>query len=168
MNRIENIKKYAEEYIINSINLQMEIDRKYLCRHANEVKNGLALKMNQILRQNKGIDKITICYLYSSIAMKKHELCLIPFADIPFVEWPESEILKTSIIEEKYFERILREKFVQLLPYEVEEIRREYMCLYSEKIGELLSEILNDSESGVRIFYGAYMDEIKEIGRIVL
>ena len=175
MNRIGEIKKYAEEYIIGSIYSHIEEDRKYLYQHADEVKSALALRMRQILSNDKGINKVVICYLYSSIAMKRQELCIIPFMDMPFVMQLEneiyieySEILGYSIMEEDHLERILRNKFVQLLPYEIEEIIREYMYRYSEKIGELLSEILCGGEEGIKVFFGSYMGEVKEIGRIVL
>lgn len=175
MDRLSELKDYMEEHILDRINAHITAEQKYMYQNADEVKNRIILKIRKIQSGNKEVDKVIICYLYSSIAMKKNELCLIPFANLPFAEQPEnevymaySEILKTPFMEEKYFERILREKYVQLLPYEVEEIRREYMYRYSEKIGDLLSELLSSCESGIRVFYGAYMEKVKEIGRVAL
>lgn len=175
MNRIGEIKKYMEEYITSSINFHMEEERKYLRQHADEVKSALAFRIRHILCNDRGINKVIICYLYSSIAMKGQELCMLPFTDMPFAVQPEneiyiecSEILGYSIKEEEHLERMVRNKFVQLLPYEIEEIKREYMYRYSERIGELLGEILCEGEEGIEIFFGSYMGEVKEIGRIEL
>ena len=176
MDRLDEIRCYMEKYIAEQVDISIAAEKKYMSQHVDRIKDKLTVRIRQTLDASaRETDKIIICYLYSSIAIGKNELCLIPFGKRPFIEKPEneiymdySEILNLAIVNEAEMEKEMRKKFIRILPYEIEEIRREFMYGYSYRIGELLSGILSDGEEGIRIFFGTYMGEAAEIGRITV
>lgn len=176
MNRLDEIRCYMENYIKDKADESIAAEIEYLNTALNEVKGKLIFRIRQAFENSTmETDKIVICYLHSAIAEGKCELCLIPFKDNPFIIMPEnevymeySEILKLVVVENSYWEKIMRKKFIQLLSYEIEEIRREYLYRYSAGIGEILNRIFDGDDGNIRVFFGAYMGEIKEIGRILI
>lgn len=173
MNRLDEIRRYMENYIQDKAdeNITAEID--CLNTTSSKAKDKLISRIRQaFVHSAVEADKIMICYLHSSIAEGKCELCFIPFKDNPFIIMPEkevymeySEFLKFTVVENSYWEKIVRTKYIQLRSYEIEEIRREYMFKYSLGIEKVLSRIFDD-EGNIGVYFGAYMGEIKEIGRI--
>lgn len=174
MNRLDEIRYYMENYIQDKADESITAEIEYLNTTLNEIRGKLTSRIRQAFENSTmETDKIMICYLHSAIAEGKCELCLIPFKDNPFIRIPEnevymeySEILKFTFVENSYWEKIMRKKFIQLLSYEIEEIRREYLYKYSAEIGEILDSIFDGDEGNIRVYFGAYMGEIKEIGRI--
>lgn len=165
MNRLDEIRSHMEEYI------KEQVEKIHLNSISSEVKNVLMHKIKQILDSSDSNDKIMICYLHSSIAEEKCELCLFAFKEAPFIVMPEnelyvdySEILNLPVDITECLEKEIRKKFVRLCPYEIEEIRREFMFRCSADIGRLLKGVFKE-EGNIQIFFGAYMGEYEEIGR---
>ena len=176
MHRLDEIRSYMENCIKEQVENSISAEREYLNNASSEVKNKLVFKIRQVLKNSGGnAQNVMVCYLYSSIAEEKCELCLFSFKDFPFIIMPEnetymdySEILKLHVVSMEYLKKEIRKKFVQLCPYEIEEIRREFMYRYSAGIGKLLRSVLNNEEGNIRVFFGTYMGEYEEIGRVLV
>lgn len=176
MNRLNEIRDYMEKYIAENVAISIAEEQKYLSEQVNQAKDRLIIRISQALETSaERMDKVVICYLLSSIAIGKYEFCIIPFEEKPFISKPEndiymdySELFRLTILSEADLEKEMRKKFIRILPYEIEEIRREFLYRYSERTGELLSSILDSTAGGIKVFFGAYMGEIREIGRIAI
>lgn len=174
MNRLNNIKENMEPWIKQKVDASINAEMEYIEQHLNKVREDFIDKIMQIIETgNPTIDQLIICYLSSSIAIKKYELCLIPFKGMPFIQKLHNEIyieypdlFKPLLSIENELEEVMRKNFVHILPYEVEEIRRDCMNRYGHQLREIFCRIFNTTKGNIQVYFGIFMGDVWEVGRI--
>lgn len=118
---------------------------------------------------------VVISYLRGSIVTGSHVFYIAYYNGEPFVEEePEGVYLDLCHIFESAeadcmeINRILGRKFVRVLDSEKEEIRRWYLHLLYEQLGDFIKpqERESDVAVGVPVLYGGYMDKLHSIGDV--
>ena len=119
---------------------------------------------------------IVITYLRSSYITGSHQFKIACYENEPFMETLMYRFIdltplpfKQIPISIEKFSRKIRSKFIRVLPFEIEEIRRYYMeCLYKNSrffFGRTLDE-LGNKEKVNPVYFGEELGEVEQIGVI--
>ncbi len=168
MERLDEMREKLKEWMWENAGGSRQETEKYLRQHPGELSGRLMENIRHITRDNpKGKNKIALCCLRSSILDGSDELCLLTFDTVPFVDRTDEavyvgmpEIFRYAKEKVEGLYREMGRNFIRVLPYEKEEMRREYMYGYLDFVPGFLSLILENDIQGMEVYVGEYMGEL--------
>lgn len=167
MHRINEMKEYIKE--TEEILLKERIDKiRLICMNEENIKRGI-LTIIEDLTIGKTGGCIVISFLRSSYITGSYEFCIAYYTDEPFVEEePDCGYYSLHLLFEgieddlQYMIKELRNKYIRIMTFEKEEMRRWFMDEIFTGLGIVFKSILVDMQAkeDIEIFYGNYMDEL--------
>ncbi len=118
---------------------------------------------------------LVIAFLRSSYLTKSHKFYMGYYEGEPFVEeeiqtifYPLPSMFQEVKEDIILFRKKLEKRFPRILPSEEEEIRRWYMEHLYRDMGQVWEEFFKrkGKEGNLPVFYGGYMEELIQIGKI--
>ena len=174
MERISSMKDSLEEKVgVLICDRLIEMEVLYNNNEGN-IQEDLEMTLKELLPERKE-GKIVIAYLRSSYILNNHEFYIAYYEDEVFVEEEPDHvyfsmypILKGIDEDLQEIERSLQEKFIRILAWEREEIHRWYMEQIYVRFQNIMKVVVGTmrQESGIEMYYGGYMDEVKIIGNL--
>lgn len=174
MERIGQMKEVIGEKADSLIDSCLKKLEKLLVGNADSIRNDLEIALKE-LAADKEEGSLVISFLRSSYILNNHEFYIAYYEGEPFVEEEPDCIyfsMKNALsgIEKDWHEmdEELHQNFIRVFAGEKEEIHRWYM----ERIYIALESIMRmaiekmQKRSGVNVYYGGYMEEVKLIGSI--
>lgn len=175
MNRFQEIKNESEAYMTELLEQKKEKIRKSYSSNERAWKFTFRAVLKECIKQKReDTNQLLITFLRSSIltgsnafvlAWYDEALYVDPFA--PCMDYVPSFLYEGIKEDEEKLKAFLRKKFVQLMEYETEEIRREYRIRLGLAAKEFFALLLPDQEGGnINVWFGEYMKHAEIIGRI--
>ena len=174
MERIREMKEFLKEKKEEAEGRRMgELENGWI-RDRDSIQSRLASVLRSLAAGRTG-GVIVIAYLRSSYILRSHDFYIAYYEEEPFVE-EEPEYLYFSFAplfhraetDWDMLEKEMEGHFIRIQDGEREGIRRWYMEGLYRKFGDILEKTLYEGEekTGVGVYYGSYMDEVKRIGTI--
>lgn len=168
VNRIDEMKTFLQETKDKLLTERLKKIEEY-CQSQGKAKTEELQAIVQGLMWERRKGNLVISYLVSSIVTGSHEIFIAFYSGEPYVE-EEPDGIYYSLssffqgIEDELLtmHKTLGNKFIRILDYEKEEIRRWYISQIYINLTSIYKIIFKDfqKESDINIYYGSFMGEI--------